>query len=102
MENSPHIEFYLLWFVHAMNIHGQFMKDNSSTFMPVFRQLQKNFTKQYSTLSSMFVYLFFQKGSFFLNSFFFQTNRCDDNTYTLDYLSTLYSQKKLEEGGSKH
>ena len=75
LSDSQHLEFNLLWCLQLFNYHGRFLKDNSKSFIGIFRNLQKNITKQYNELS----------------------NICDDNTYTLDYLSSI---SKLSENSS--
>jgi len=69
--NSPHLEFHLVWCIHISNYHGTYMKDNSTQFMSLFRDLQKNITKQHQDLSKI----------------------SDDNMYTMDYMCTIKLSK---------
>lgn len=54
MENSPHLEFHLIWCHYLFNYYGKYLKDYcSSSFISIFRNLQKIITKQYQDLSKM-------------------------------------------------
>jgi periodic tryptophan protein 2 len=42
MENSPHVEFDLLWSQALMTAHGRYLGSRSSEFASVFRSLQRS------------------------------------------------------------
>jgi len=65
--DSPHLEFHLLWVLKLFNQHGRFLKENANMFAGIFRNLQKNISKQHHDLATT----------------------CEDNTYTLDYLTAI-------------
>lgn len=62
VEVSPHIEFHMLWCVHIFNYHGRYLKQNASALLGVFRNLQKNITRQHQDLSNVY-----ERGFFFFN-----------------------------------
>ncbi|KAL1922330.1 uncharacterized protein VTP21DRAFT_9869 [Calcarisporiella thermophila] len=72
MEESPHVEFHLLWCTSILRSHGQYMRANSSEFQSIFRSLQKAVGKMREDLIKL----------------------CDDNTYTLQYLLTQCEKNK--------
>jgi periodic tryptophan protein 2 len=53
LENSPHLEFHLLWCLHVFNLHGQYLKENYTGFMSLFRHLQKSIAKQNQDFSKL-------------------------------------------------
>jgi len=67
MENSPHLEFHLVWCIHLFSHQGEYIRDNSSSFLSVLRNLHKHVTQQYQDLVRL----------------------SDENTYTLQYLCNL-------------
>eukprot|EP00003_Mantamonas_plastica_P031956 TRINITY_DN849_c1_g1_i1.p1 TRINITY_DN849_c1_g1~~TRINITY_DN849_c1_g1_i1.p1 ORF type:complete len:584 (-),score=214.86 TRINITY_DN849_c1_g1_i1:1233-2984(-) len=76
IEESPHIEFHLLWGLALMNAHGRFLKSNSTSFLSVFRMLQKALNQKFDHLGKL----------------------CNENRFTLRYLET---QSKLIEQGQE-
>ncbi|KAF9968757.1 hypothetical protein BGZ70_008388 [Mortierella alpina] len=64
MEDSPHLEFHLIWCTSLLISHGKYLKDHSGEFLTVFRGLQKGVGKLHEDLAKV----------------------CNDNTYTLEYL----------------
>ncbi|KAG9302928.1 hypothetical protein G9A89_022345 [Geosiphon pyriformis] len=64
MEQSPHIEFHLLWIKRVFMTHGHWLKHRSGEFASVLRVLQKAILHSKEDLGKL----------------------CDDNTYTLKYL----------------
>ncbi|KAG0301506.1 hypothetical protein BGZ98_008287 [Dissophora globulifera] len=64
MEDSPHLEFHLIWCTSLLISHGKYLKDHSGEFLTVFRGLQKGVGKMHEDLAKV----------------------CNDNTYTLEYL----------------
>ena len=54
MAKSKHMEFCLLWLLHTFNHHGDYLKDNSSSFMSLLRDLQKNCSVHYDALAPMY------------------------------------------------
>ncbi|KAF9581478.1 hypothetical protein BGW38_001484, partial [Lunasporangiospora selenospora] len=64
MEDSPHLEFHLIWCQSLLTSHGKYLKDHSGEFLTVFRGLQKGVGKLHEDLAKV----------------------CNDNTYTLEYL----------------
>jgi periodic tryptophan protein 2 len=55
MEQSQHVEFYLLWGLHLLTHHGQVLKEQAVTLASTLRALQKNLLKYQSDLSQLFV-----------------------------------------------
>ncbi len=50
-EESPHLEYHLLWCLHLFTYHGRYLKNNSSSLMSVFRALHKHIGQQYRDLA---------------------------------------------------
>jgi len=94
METSRHIEFDLMWCLHIFNNHGSYLKsqkystthhslqisatsqsqfslNQNNKLSSIFRQLQKTLLKNQSDLTKI----------------------CDDNYYTLHYLSSCLPQQ---------
>ena len=63
-DESPHLEFNLLWVETLLSQHGRYLKDNSGGFAAELRSVQKAVTRIQQELTRM----------------------ADDNGYTLDYL----------------
>ena len=63
-EESPHLEFNLLWIEALLTQHGRYLKDNTASFAAELRTVQKAVTRIQSDLARM----------------------ADDNVYALDYL----------------
>ncbi|MCJ1475848.1 hypothetical protein MMC13_004512 [Lambiella insularis] len=63
-DESPHLEFNLLWIEALLSLHGRHLKDNSGTFAAELRSVQKAVARIQVELARM----------------------ADDNIYTLDYL----------------
>eukprot|EP01090_Pellita_catalonica_P002966 TRINITY_DN1258_c0_g1_i3.p1 TRINITY_DN1258_c0_g1~~TRINITY_DN1258_c0_g1_i3.p1 ORF type:complete len:857 (+),score=141.38 TRINITY_DN1258_c0_g1_i3:50-2620(+) len=53
--SSKHVEFVMLWCQHVFHKHGVYLKENSSVFMGIFRNLQKGATQHYEDLSKMYI-----------------------------------------------
>lgn len=53
-ESSAHLEYHLLWCLHLFNNHGRYLKNNSASFLPSLRTLQKNLTNHYQSLSKVY------------------------------------------------
>lgn len=51
LENTRHIQFYLIWINALLTLNGS--KMNSFTEMPVLLTLQKNMQRKYDELSKM-------------------------------------------------
>ncbi|KAG0243067.1 hypothetical protein BGW41_002929 [Actinomortierella wolfii] len=66
LEDSPHLEFHLIWCKNLLVSHGRYLKEHSGEFLTVFRGLQKGVGKLHEDLAKV----------------------CNDNTYTLEYLSS--------------
>ncbi|CAO3662738.1 unnamed protein product [Umbelopsis ramanniana] len=66
MENSPHVEFHLMWITRLLMAHGRYLKQNRGQFQAVFRTLQKVMGSVKEDLA----------------------NLCDSNTYMLRYIIT--------------
>ncbi|KAI9208513.1 quinon protein alcohol dehydrogenase-like superfamily [Polychytrium aggregatum] len=66
MEENPRIEFHLSWIVALLKYHGRFLKEHSNEFSSALRGMQKVISKESEDLSKV----------------------CNDNTYTLQYLTT--------------
>ena len=77
-DESPHLEFNLLWIEALLKAHGPYLKDNKSLFASELRIVQKAVTKIQSDLARL----------------------ADDNVYTLDYLLSQ-PMPKVEINGSK-
>jgi periodic tryptophan protein 2 len=56
MEQSQHVEFYLLWGLHLLTHHGQTIKEQSVALSSALRALQKNLLRFQSDLSQMYVH----------------------------------------------
>jgi len=80
LPESPHIEYHLLWLTHLFSHHGTSLKamrptlatagsGSTSSLPSLLRLLYKGVNSHYSSLSKL----------------------CDENTYTLDYLTLLPS-----------
>jgi periodic tryptophan protein 2 len=63
-DESPHLEFNLLWAEALLNQHGRYLKDNSAAFTAELRTMQKAISRIHVDL----------------------TRLADDNLYALDYL----------------
>ena len=63
-EETPHLEFNLLWIHSLLSSHGRYLKDNSGTFAPELRAVQRAIDDIHNSLNSLMDY----------------------NSYTLDYL----------------
>lgn len=64
MADSCHIEFYLQWCLHLLQIHGLHMEKHRTEFMRAFRAMHKSVETRYEELKTI----------------------CDDNKYTLDFV----------------
>jgi periodic tryptophan protein 2 len=53
IDTSPHLEFYLLWSLALLNIHGFKIQQNSNEFMSTLRALQKSITRHLSDLAKL-------------------------------------------------
>ncbi|MCJ1286074.1 hypothetical protein MMC26_005416 [Xylographa opegraphella] len=80
-DDSPHLEFNLLWIEALLSQHGRYLKENSGGFAAELRSVQKAVTRIQHELTRM----------------------ADDNIYALDYLlaqPVMDSDKEmLEDGG---
>lgn len=63
-EETPHLEFNLLWLEASLSAHGRYLKDNSGSFPAEMRTVQRAVSRIQSDLARM----------------------ADDNIYALDYL----------------
>ncbi len=52
---TPHVEFVQLWLSQILTQHGNYLKNHSSSFMPMFRGLQKSILKFQDSLQKLFV-----------------------------------------------
>ena len=74
-EESPHLEFNLLWVEALMSQHGRHLRDNTTLFVTELRTLQRGIVKIEADLARM----------------------ADDNNYALEYLLSQQASKlKLE------
>merc|ERR1711915_1138762 len=71
LEETRHIEYYLLWCKSVLLQHGAHIKANSNDFMPILNLLVKNISTKSENLAKI----------------------CDHNKYTLKYLLTVGSKK---------
>ncbi|KAJ3289898.1 hypothetical protein HK104_007150 [Borealophlyctis nickersoniae] len=76
MDQSPRLEFHLLWCTALLKYHGRYLKDRCVEFASALRALQKGMSKLYDDVSKV----------------------CDDNTYTLQFIIGVAKQKQLEDG----
>ncbi|KAF9159335.1 hypothetical protein DFQ26_006631 [Actinomortierella ambigua] len=53
MEDSPHLEFHLIWCTNLLISHGKYLKDHSGEFLTVFRGLQKGVGKLHEDLAKV-------------------------------------------------
>ncbi|CAG8482711.1 6342_t:CDS:2 [Diversispora eburnea] len=74
MEESPHIEFHLLWISKMLSTRGKYLKLHSNEFSSTFRLLQKAIGKIREDISKL----------------------CDDNKYMIKYI--LSACEKGEKG----
>lgn len=63
-DETPHLEFNLLWLEASLSAHGRYLKDNSGSFPAEMRTVQRAVSRIQSDLARM----------------------ADDNIYALDYL----------------
>lgn len=56
---SPNLELHLLWILKIFNQHGKFLKDSTNLFAGIFRNLQKNVTKQHQELANVYALMHF-------------------------------------------
>ncbi|KAK9760543.1 U3 snoRNP protein [Basidiobolus ranarum] len=75
MEQSPHLEFHLLWCTSLLTNHGRFIRNHSGQMLPNLRGLQKGITKLQEDLNKT----------------------CDENRYTLEYFLTLCKKTAEQE-----
>jgi len=74
VENSPHLEFHLLWCTYIFNCHGKYLKDNSNIFGSVMRGIKKNITIKYEDLATL----------------------CNENYYSLIYLANQKPSQNMD------
>lgn len=55
VEESRHLEYYLVWCKALLYRHGSNLKQRTSAVMPTLRALQKAITRKYEDLSKMLV-----------------------------------------------
>jgi periodic tryptophan protein 2 len=53
LEDSPHLEFHLIWCTSLLISHGKYLKDHSGEFLTVFRGLQKGVGKMHEDLAKV-------------------------------------------------
>ncbi|XP_059484543.1 periodic tryptophan protein 2 homolog [Neocloeon triangulifer] len=77
LENTRHLEFYLLWVEHLLTSHGQHLRQTSAQSMPLLLTIEKSVNRRHEDLSKL----------------------CDFNKYTQEYIlrQAKMHQKKLEE-----
>ncbi|MCJ1312547.1 hypothetical protein MMC25_006221 [Agyrium rufum] len=76
-EETPHLEFNLLWTESLFSQHGQYLRDSSALFEAELRAVQKAITRVQSDLSRL----------------------ADDNQYVLDYYLSQASRKDDQVDG---
>ncbi|XP_034301423.2 periodic tryptophan protein 2 homolog [Magallana gigas] len=72
IENTTHIEFYLLWVNRILMIHGLKLKQRSQRIISCVRTLQKNVNRKYEDIGKI----------------------CDHNKYSIDYILALSQCKR--------
>lgn len=76
LENSPHLEFDLLWASSLLMVHGRFLKNRSGEFASILRMLQKSLLGSQTVISRL----------------------CEENTSSLNY---LMDQAKVNENAQE-
>ncbi|CAL1597666.1 unnamed protein product [Knipowitschia caucasica] len=70
LEKSGHLQFYMSWAQNLLMLHGQKLKNRSSTILPTLQALQKAIQRHYDSLSKL----------------------CDFNKYNIRYALALSKQ----------
>eukprot|EP01087_Luapelamoeba_hula_P001378 TRINITY_DN1110_c3_g1_i1.p1 TRINITY_DN1110_c3_g1~~TRINITY_DN1110_c3_g1_i1.p1 ORF type:complete len:1128 (-),score=267.37 TRINITY_DN1110_c3_g1_i1:47-3430(-) len=76
---SLHVEFHLLWLLQCFNHHGTYLRNNTNTLAPLLRDLQKAVVFHTEALTSI----------------------CEENMYSLDYLTSIPNARKVFEQRQK-
>ncbi|KAK4056898.1 U3 snoRNP protein [Microbotryomycetes sp. JL221] len=74
-QNSPHVEFHLLWIHELFQSHGRILKLTNSRQLSTFRQLQKGLIDLQDSIVKL----------------------CDDNLFTIDFLLDQQNRNKQQE-----
>lgn len=74
LEKSRHLHFYLTWVQNLLTLHGQKLKNRSSSILPTVQQLMKSSQKHHDDLSKL----------------------CDWNIYTIRYATALSKQRGMK------
>eukprot|EP01113_Clastostelium_recurvatum_P001902 TRINITY_DN10784_c0_g1_i5.p1 TRINITY_DN10784_c0_g1~~TRINITY_DN10784_c0_g1_i5.p1 ORF type:complete len:772 (-),score=261.72 TRINITY_DN10784_c0_g1_i5:16-2331(-) len=82
MEDTPHVEFALVWCMHIYNFHGHVLRDGPLDMVAALRNVMKNVQRLSDDIAKI----------------------CDENSYTLQYFSAVSALKNtgdddgVEEG----
>ncbi|GAA5907804.1 snoRNA-binding rRNA-processing protein PWP2 [Sporobolomyces salmoneus] len=75
LEQSPHLEFHLVWISSLFNSHGKYLRERSGQFAATLRGIQKGLTGVQESIVKL----------------------SDDNSFTLQFLLDQQKRKQLEE-----
>lgn len=53
MDNSPHMEFDLLWVNSILTVHGRYLRERTTQFASIFRAVQRGLLAYQDTISNM-------------------------------------------------
>lgn len=56
LEDTAHLQFYMLWCQRLLYLHGPSLKQRSQSIMAILRLLQKNLTRSYQDMRKVYVY----------------------------------------------
>ncbi|TNM93985.1 hypothetical protein fugu_002161 [Takifugu bimaculatus] len=74
LENSGHLQFYMMWAQNLLMLHGQKLKNRSAAILPTLQALQKSIQRHVDNLSKL----------------------CDFNMYNIRYAAALSRQRGLK------
>ena len=96
-DETPHLEFNLIWIANILRRHGTFLKDNSQKHATELRMLQRSLSIIQRDLGKLWV----DHVPYERDHWDFLTIPCstDENTHSLNYLLSSSSQKALQPTG---
>lgn len=53
LEKSGHLQFYMTWAQNLLMLHGQKLKNRSSSILPTLQALQKSIQRHFDNLSKL-------------------------------------------------
>ncbi len=81
-EETPHLEFNLLWIKALLSTHGRYLRDSPGSFGAELRTIHRAISRIQADLAAMWVSSTLPRRDFRANGM----SSADENIYTLDYL----------------